>query len=59
VTGNLRTRSGWVTSAAVVGLVVGGYNALSGIATVADDDTVAAHAEDVSSRAPGVERVAA
>ena len=47
MTGNRRRRSGWVTFAGVVGLVVGGYNALSGIAALADDDTVAAQATDV------------
>ena len=44
---NLRRRSGWVTFAGVVGLVAGGYNALSGIAALADDDTIAAQAKDV------------
>ena len=47
MTGNLRTRSGWVTFAGVGGLVVGGDNALRGIAALADDDTVAAQAKDV------------
>jgi hypothetical protein len=40
-------RAGWVTFAGVVGLVVGGYNALSGIAAIADDDTVTSQAKDV------------
>jgi hypothetical protein len=47
LTGNLRRRPGWVTFAGVVGLVAGGYNALSGIAALADDDTVAAQTKDV------------
>ena len=45
--GNIARRSGWITFAGVVGLVVGGYNALSGIAAIADDDTVAAQAQEV------------
>ena len=44
---NIRGRSGWVTFAGIVGLVVGGYNALSGIAALADDDTIASQAKDV------------
>jgi hypothetical protein len=40
-------RTGWVTFAGVVGLVVGAYNALSGIGALADDDTVAAQATKV------------
>jgi len=43
----LPRRTGWVTFAGMVGLVVGGYNALSGIAALADDDTVAAQAQEV------------
>lgn len=42
-----RDRSGWVTFAGVVALVVGGYNVLSGIAALSDDDTVAAQATEV------------
>jgi hypothetical protein len=41
------TRSGWVTFAGVVALVAGGYNALSGIAAVADDDTLTSRATEV------------
>jgi len=44
---NIRGRSGWVTFAGIVGLVAGGYNALSGIAALADDDTIASQAKDV------------
>jgi hypothetical protein len=40
-------RSAWITFAGVVALVAGGYNALSGIAALADDDTVAAQASEV------------
>jgi hypothetical protein len=42
-----RTRSGWVTFAGIAALIAGGYNALSGIAALADDDTVAAQAQEV------------
>jgi hypothetical protein len=40
-------RSGWVTFAGVAALVAGGYNALSGIAALADDDTLTAQASEV------------
>ena len=40
-------RSGWVTFAGIVALAAGGYNALSGIAAIADDDTVASRATEV------------
>ena len=43
----LTKRSGWITFAGVIALVAGGYNALSGIAALADDDTVAAQASEV------------
>jgi hypothetical protein len=46
-TSTARKRSGWVTTAGVVMLVAGGYNALSGIAAIADDDTLAAQATKV------------
>lgn len=39
--------SGWITFAAVAAFVAGGYNALSGIAALADDDTLAGQAQDV------------
>ena len=35
---NLPKRHGWVTFAGVIALVAGTYNALSGIAAIADDD---------------------
>ena len=41
------TRSGWVTFAGVAALVAGGYNFLSGIAAVADDDTLTSRASEV------------
>jgi hypothetical protein len=44
---NLDKRSGWVTFAGVVGVVVGGYNAVSGIAAIASDDTLEAQAREV------------
>jgi hypothetical protein len=37
-------RSGWITFAGVVALTAGGYNALSGIGALADDDTLAGQA---------------
>ena len=40
-------RSGWVTLAGVAALVAGGYNLLSGIAAVADDDTLTSRASEV------------
>ncbi len=44
---NLAKRSGWVTFSGVIALVVGGYNALSGIAAIANDDTVASQVNKV------------
>ena len=46
-TSPVRRRSGWVTTAGVVMLVAGSYNALSGIAAISDDDTLAAQATKV------------
>jgi len=46
-TSSVRRRSGWVTTAGVVMLVAGGYNALSGIAAISDDDTLASQATKV------------
>jgi hypothetical protein len=43
----LTRRSGWVTFAGVVGLVVGAYHVLSGIGALTDDDTLRAQAADV------------
>jgi hypothetical protein len=40
-------RSGWVTFAGVMAVLAGGYNALSGIAALANDDTVASQAKHV------------
>jgi hypothetical protein len=45
---NLSTkRSGWITFAGVMALIAGGYNALSGIGALSDDDTLAGQATDV------------
>jgi len=44
---NVTKRSGWITFAGVVALVAGSDNALSGIAALADDDTVASQAKEV------------
>ena len=41
------TRSGWITFAGIMAVVAGGYNALSGIAALSDDDTLVAQASDV------------
>jgi hypothetical protein len=43
----VRKRSGWITFAGVMALLAGGYNALSGIAALSDDDTVASLANEV------------
>jgi hypothetical protein len=40
-------RSGWITFAGVMALLAGGYNGLSGIAALADDDTIASQAREV------------
>jgi hypothetical protein len=40
-------RSGWVTFAGVASLAAGGYNTLSGVAAVADDDTLTSRATEV------------
>jgi hypothetical protein len=40
-------RTGWVTFAGIIAVVVGGYNALSGIAALTDDDTLTAAASKV------------
>jgi hypothetical protein len=47
VSDNLTKRSGWLTFAGIAALVAGGYNALSGVAALADDDTLAAQAGEV------------
>ena len=44
---NVATRSGWITFAGVMAVIAGGYNVLSGIAALADDDTIASQAKDV------------
>ena len=47
MTENVARRSGWITFEGVMAVIAGGYNALSGIAALADDDTVAARADEV------------
>jgi hypothetical protein len=44
---NVAKGSGWVTFAGVMAVLAGGYNALSGIAALSDDDTLASQAKDV------------
>jgi hypothetical protein len=44
---NVAKRSGWSTFAGLMALIAGGYNALSGIAALADDDTIASRANEV------------
>ena len=44
---NLPKRHGWVTFAGVIALVAGTYNALSGIAAIADDDTLSSQVTKV------------
>jgi hypothetical protein len=48
VVDNVSKRSGWITFAGVMALIAGGYNALSGIAALSDDDTVASQAKGSS-----------
>jgi hypothetical protein len=43
----VRKRSGWITFAGVMAFIAGGYNALSGIAALSDDDTLASQANEV------------
>jgi hypothetical protein len=40
-------RSGWITFAGIAALIAGGYNTLSAIAALADDDTLASQAQEV------------
>jgi hypothetical protein len=47
VADNVATRSGWITFAGVMAVIAGGYNVLSGIAALSDDDTIASQAKDV------------
>ena len=44
---NVANRSGWIMFAGVMAVLAGGYNALSGIAALSDDDTLASQAKDV------------
>jgi hypothetical protein len=47
VVDNVAKRSGWITFAGVMAVLAGGYNALSGIAALVDDDTIASQAKEV------------
>ena len=40
-------RSGWITFAAVVALLAGAYNVITGIAAISDDDTLVSAAKEV------------
>ncbi|HEY1277414.1 MAG TPA: hypothetical protein VGF25_21075 [Thermoleophilaceae bacterium] len=40
-------RSGWITFAGVMAVLAGGYNALSGIAALSNDDTIERQAKEV------------
>jgi hypothetical protein len=44
---NVTQRSGWITFAGIAALTAGGYNALSGIAALSDDDTLASEAQEI------------
>ncbi len=47
MTDQLARRSGWVTFAAVVALLAGAYNVLTGIAAISNDDTLASATKEV------------
>ncbi len=47
MTDQLARRSGWVTFAAVVALLAGAYNVLTGIAAISNDDTLATATKEV------------
>jgi hypothetical protein len=47
VAANVAKRSGWITFAGIVALAAGAYNLLSGVAAVADDDTLTSRATEV------------
>jgi hypothetical protein len=47
VADNVARRSGWITFAGVMAVLAGGYNALSGIAALVDDDAIASQAKEV------------
>jgi hypothetical protein len=44
---HVANRSGWITFAGVMAVLAGGYNTLSGIAALSDDDTIASQANEV------------
>ena len=47
MTDKVAKRSGWITFAGLMAVLAGGYNALSGIAALSDDDTIASQAQEV------------
>jgi hypothetical protein len=47
VADNVAKRSGWITFAGVMAVLAGGYNLLSGIAALSDDDTMASQTKEV------------
>jgi hypothetical protein len=47
VADNVAKRSGWITFAGVIAVIASAYNTLSGIAALADDDTLAAEPNEV------------
>ena len=47
MTDNVARRSGWITFAGLMAVLAGGYNALSGIAALSDDETIASQAHEV------------
>ena len=44
---NVAKRSGWITFAGVLAFIAGGYNTLSGIAALADDNALESQAREV------------
>jgi hypothetical protein len=44
---NVAKRSGWITFAGVMAFIAGGYNTLSGIAALADDEALESQAREV------------
>ena len=44
---SISARTGWVTFAGIIALVAGGYNALGGLASLSNDDTLNAQATEV------------
>jgi hypothetical protein len=44
---DMTKRSSWITFAGRMAVIAGGYNALSGIAALSDDDPLATQAQEV------------